>query len=202
MGPTVSNCSLTGNTPSLLIDPQLGRRPVIPHAAAGRRTDPPVSVPRDASTNPAATAIPEPPLDPPGTRARFHGLYDGPAAEFCEVTPTANSAMFSFATTDPPARRRRVTTSASDAATLPSKNSEAQVVSTPATSMLSLTPIRRPDRGPGVSFRSSIHRTTPPKVPSSIRLRSGRAARPSRLRRPSTNRCSRPHRSPVEHRPR
>ncbi|WP_051047978.1 hypothetical protein [Rhodococcus sp. AW25M09] len=45
----------------MLIDPQLGRRPGIPHVAAGRRTDPPVSVPKDATTNPAATAIPESP---------------------------------------------------------------------------------------------------------------------------------------------
>ena len=38
------------------------------------RTDPPVSVPSAAGTNPAATAAALPPEDPPGTRVRFQGL--------------------------------------------------------------------------------------------------------------------------------
>ena len=40
----------------------------MPHAAAGMRMDPPVSVPIDASDMPVATAIADPPLDPPGDR--------------------------------------------------------------------------------------------------------------------------------------
>ena len=41
--------------------------PVVPHNEAGMRTDPPVSVPRATGTIPAATATPEPLLEPPGT---------------------------------------------------------------------------------------------------------------------------------------
>ncbi len=40
----------------------------MPQSAAGIRTDPPVSVPRPAATMRAATAAPEPPLEPPAIR--------------------------------------------------------------------------------------------------------------------------------------
>jgi hypothetical protein len=52
--------------------------PTIPHSAAGWRIEPPVSVPIDHGTLPAATAAAEPPDEPPGTRARSHGLSVGP----------------------------------------------------------------------------------------------------------------------------
>jgi hypothetical protein len=38
----------------------------MPQSAAGILTDPPVSVPSAIGTRPAATATPEPLLDPPG----------------------------------------------------------------------------------------------------------------------------------------
>ena len=42
--------------------------PVMPHQEAGSRTEPPVSVPIAQGASPAATATPEPLLDPPGVR--------------------------------------------------------------------------------------------------------------------------------------
>ena len=45
--------------------------PTMPHSAAGWRIEPPVSVPSESGANPAATAAAEPPLEPPGTRARI-----------------------------------------------------------------------------------------------------------------------------------
>ena len=50
------------------ISPNVGFSPTTPHADAGMRIDPPVSVPIDAHPMPAATAAAEPPLEPPGER--------------------------------------------------------------------------------------------------------------------------------------
>ena len=52
--------------------------PTIPHSAAGWRMEPPVSVPIAIGAWYAATAAAEPPLLPPGTRSRAHGLAVGP----------------------------------------------------------------------------------------------------------------------------
>ena len=52
--------------------------PVTPQSAAGWRIEPPVSVAVAAGTMRAATAAAEPPEEPPGTMAGFHGLRTGP----------------------------------------------------------------------------------------------------------------------------
>ncbi len=77
-GPTVSSDQAVGTTPRVGTRPQVGRIPVTPQNAAGMRTEPAVSVPRDASTRPAATAAPLPPLEPPQTCSGFQGLSAGP----------------------------------------------------------------------------------------------------------------------------
>eukprot|EP00953_Heterococcus_sp_UTEX-ZZ885_P014852 8383-Heterococcus_DN1.PRE.1 len=46
----------------------------MPHHAAGCRILPPVSVPNEPSTEPAATAAAEPPEEPPGACCRLRGL--------------------------------------------------------------------------------------------------------------------------------
>src|SRR5215208_2992943 len=53
-------------------------KPNSPQWEAGIRIDPPPSVPCASGTMPAATHAAEPPLDPPGLYARFHGLLVGP----------------------------------------------------------------------------------------------------------------------------
>ena len=70
----------------------MGLIPTIPHRAAGWRMDPPVSVPNAHGARPAATAAALPPDEPPGTRARSHGLSTGPNAEFSLDEPIANSS--------------------------------------------------------------------------------------------------------------
>ncbi len=52
----------------------------MPHHAAGRRTEPPVSVPMAQGASRAATATPEPLLEPPGVRgtSRSHGFHGVP----------------------------------------------------------------------------------------------------------------------------
>ena len=57
--------------------------PVMPVTAAGWRIEPPVSVPVAAGASRAATAVDEPPEDPPGISAAllpafFHGLSTSP----------------------------------------------------------------------------------------------------------------------------
>ena len=56
------------------IRPKLGFNPTVPQNAAGIRTEPPMSEPSARGTQPAATAAPEPPDEPPGVRALSHGL--------------------------------------------------------------------------------------------------------------------------------
>ena len=50
----------------------------MPDSAAGWRIEPPVSVPIPNGAWYAATAAAEPPLLPPGTVSRSHGLLTGP----------------------------------------------------------------------------------------------------------------------------
>ena len=48
--------------------------PIRPQNDAGMRVEPPPSDDIDSGITPAATAAAEPPDEPPGVRARFHGL--------------------------------------------------------------------------------------------------------------------------------
>ena len=60
----------------------------MPHHAAGRRTEPPVSVPIATGARPAATATPEPLEEPPGVRCTVgsHGFRGVP---MCVLVPEA-----------------------------------------------------------------------------------------------------------------
>ena len=83
----------------------------MPQAAAGMRIEPPVSVPTVPSDMPVATAIAEPPLDPPGDRDGSCGFLAGPNPESSLVVPKANSWRLVLPTnTAPASRKRRVTT--------------------------------------------------------------------------------------------
>ena len=63
----------------------------MPHAAAGMRIEPPVSVPTDAKHMPSTTATAAPPLDPPAERVWSRGCRTGPNAVSSLVVPNANS---------------------------------------------------------------------------------------------------------------
>src|SRR5690349_10668058 len=89
----------------------------MPQSAAGCRMEPPVSDPSATGEKPAATATAEPPLDPPDMCSGFHGLRDGPNAEFSVDDPIANSSQFVLPITTAPAAPRRVMTVASNGAT-------------------------------------------------------------------------------------
>ena len=72
-GPTWSRLGASGTTPLQDTSPNVGFSPPRPHAAAGIRIDPPVSVPRVAKAIPVATETAEPLLDPPGDRSGSSG---------------------------------------------------------------------------------------------------------------------------------
>src|SRR5437762_3910926 len=113
--------------------------PTTPQYAAGSRTEPPVSVPRLPSASPAATATAEPPDEPPGTRARSHGLRALPYAEFSLDEPIANSSQFVLPTITAPAALSRAVTVASYGGTKSASMRDAAVVRMPAVAITSLT---------------------------------------------------------------
>src|SRR6185312_951139 len=87
--PNIPQCSsdqVTRSAPSRLTRPNVGFSPATPQSAAGRRTEPPASVPMEASTAPEPTVAPDPPLDPLAVRVGSTGLLlrpvsvDGPNA--------------------------------------------------------------------------------------------------------------------------
>src|SRR5262245_62372831 len=70
----VSMDHMPGLRPYRLTRPQVGLRPTNPPQAAGPRTEPPVSSPREVAHVKAAVAPPEPLLEPPVNRSRSQGL--------------------------------------------------------------------------------------------------------------------------------
>ena len=70
IGPIWSNDEANATNPKRDTRPYVGFNPTIPQYEAGWRTEPPVSLPRVKLTCPAATAVAEPPLDPPGTASK------------------------------------------------------------------------------------------------------------------------------------
>src|SRR6185436_20566291 len=90
--------------------PYVGFTPTTPHNDAGCLTEPPVSDPSAIGTMPAATAVADPPDDPPETRVVSHGLRTGPNAEFSFDEPIANSSQLVLPITTAPAFVRRSTT--------------------------------------------------------------------------------------------
>src|SRR5207248_10306162 len=94
-------------TPSKDNRPNVGLYPTTPQYAAGRISEPLVCVPIAAGTCPSATAAAEPDDEPPGVCAARHGLRVLPGCR------KANSVVTVLPSTNPPARRRRITHSAS-----------------------------------------------------------------------------------------
>ena len=78
MGDTVSIVQARGTTLWLLTRPMVGRMPTMPLTEEGNRMEPPVSVPSAPRQVRAATAAPDPPLDPAGKRPGFQGLRHVP----------------------------------------------------------------------------------------------------------------------------
>jgi hypothetical protein len=87
--------------------------PTRPQHAAGIRIEPPPSLPWAIGTIPAATAAPDPPLDPPGVRSGTQGLAVGPKRRDSVVGRIPFSGSVVLPTITNPASRRRRTRNAS-----------------------------------------------------------------------------------------
>ncbi|MDW3217235.1 MAG: hypothetical protein R8F63_01370 [Acidimicrobiales bacterium] len=102
-------CSASGMSE---MRPRWGLSPKSPLRAAGMRIDPAPSLADAAPTSPAATAAPEPPLEPPGVRPRFHGLRVSPVAGDSVNPQIASSGRFVIPMVIAPASSRRWTCTA------------------------------------------------------------------------------------------
>ena len=103
--------------PRWLTRPKVALTPTMPQYAAGVRTEPPMSVPREAKVMPAATLAAPPPLEPAGMWSVFQGLRTVPKCGLSDVPPAASSCMFSLPRMTAPAFRYCCTAKASSVGT-------------------------------------------------------------------------------------
>src|ERR1700722_311960 len=113
--------------------------------------EPPVSLPSEYGTVPAATVAALPPLLPPGTRSTSHGLPTEPNAEFSVDEPMANSSQLVLPTHTAPASNNRCTAVPVYGGLYPLRIFDAAVVSVPSTQSTSLSAIGMPHSGDAVS---------------------------------------------------
>src|SRR5580692_9241751 len=117
--------------------------------------EPPVSLPSEYGTDPAATVAALPPLLPPGTRSMSQGLPTGPYAEFSVDDPMANSSQLVLPTHTAPASNKRCTAVPVYGGLNPLSIFDPAVVSMPSTQSTSLSAMGMPHNGEAVSGCSS-----------------------------------------------
>jgi len=93
--------------PALETRSSVGFRPKMPQQCAGTRIEPPMSLPMSSGASPAATAAAAPPLEPPGVRARSHGLFVRPKTGLSVCRSASSSETFVLPRTIAPACRIR-----------------------------------------------------------------------------------------------
>lgn len=177
----VSSCHHSrGSRPTT---PFVGLIPASPQKAAGIRIEPPVSVAVAIGAIPAATAAPEPPLEPPGDQSGAQGLRVTPNRRFPVKPSQANSGVFVLPTGIAPAARSRPGTSPSRSAGGASANkSEPYVVGKPLRSSMSFTRNGTPASGPASSPRATrSSRAAASARASSARSRTTAFSSPSRF---------------------
>ena len=131
--------------------------PTVPVKDAGWRIDPPVSVAVAPSARCEATAVEEPPEDPPGTRSAslsdaFQGLIQGPKRLVSLDEPIANSSLLSLPSITAPSAQRLAVTVDSYVGVKSSRMLLQAVVRTPSVQKRSLTPKGIPSSGPASPF--------------------------------------------------
>src|SRR6266581_7659532 len=118
MGPAVSWLCAIGMMPARLTRPSVGLMPTIPFAEDGQTTDPSVSEPIATAHRLAATAAPEPELEPHGLRSSAYGFRHCPPRPLQPDSERverklAHSDMFALPRNTAPAARRRAATAES-----------------------------------------------------------------------------------------
>src|SRR3984893_9376556 len=152
IGPAVSCADDLGTIPARLTRPRVGLRPTIPQALAGHTMEPSVWAPTPSRAWPAATATPEPELDPEGLRSSAYGFAAWPPRVLqplveCVDRKLAHSDRFALPMITAPASRSRLTRKASpDSAS--SSAGEPDVAGIARTALLSLTGTGPPSSGP------------------------------------------------------
>src|SRR6185369_17905830 len=104
IGPILSRLQLRVIKPWRLTRPNVGRSPVTPQIPEGSTIDPPVSVPIEKPTSPAAVAEPGPADEPLELRSVFHGFRVEPPNH---TPPCASAPIESLATSTAPAAASR-----------------------------------------------------------------------------------------------
>src|SRR5215469_15172733 len=141
MGPSLSSDQQSVIAPVRGTRPYVGLNPVIPQRMLGATMLPPVSLPIEKATRPAAVAAPGPALEPDAPSSGSHGFMVWPPNQ---MSFNARAPKLSFAISTAPAAVRRSTTTESRAGTRSLNGSAPYVVGMPAVSSRSLTPYGTP----------------------------------------------------------
>src|SRR5205814_3365408 len=117
IGPAVSWLCAIGTMPSRLRSPRVGLMPTRALVLDGDTIEPSVSLPIAAAHNEAATATPDPELDPDGLRSNAYGFFVCPPRPLqpldeCVDRKFAHSLRFVLPSTIAPASRSRPTMNA------------------------------------------------------------------------------------------
>src|SRR5690606_21109976 len=108
--PTVWKSPASGGKPCRRgIAPIEDRRPMQPQWLAGRRVEPPASVPSASGATPAIKALAAPPLDPPGDRSGAQGLPVDPKTRLLVCPASASSGVLVLPNMTAPAARSLAT---------------------------------------------------------------------------------------------
>src|ERR1041385_3127493 len=107
-----------------------------------------MSLPSSSAERPAAIAAADPPDEPPGERARSHGLFVVPKTGLYVCASAANVGVFVFPTTTAPAAGSGATGPASRSGTCPAGIWARDVARPRAVSNVSLIVIGTPWSGP------------------------------------------------------
>src|SRR6267154_5070483 len=100
MGPSLSSDQQRVMAPVRGTRPKVGRKPVTPQRIAGLTMLPPVSLPTEKPTSPAAVAAPGPALDPDAPSSNSHGFIVWPPNQM-SFNARAPSESFAISTAPP-----------------------------------------------------------------------------------------------------
>src|SRR5439155_17065564 len=145
MGPSLSSDQHNVIAPVRGTRPYVGRNPVTPQRMLGDTILPPVSLPMENPTNPAAVAAPGPALEPDAPSSNNHGFIVWPPNQ---MSFNASAPKLSFATSTAPASFNFRTTAASVIGTRSRNGSAPYVVAIPVVSSKSFPPQGIPCDGP------------------------------------------------------
>src|SRR3954463_10060396 len=100
IGPSLSSDQQSVIAPVRGTRPNVGLRPVTPHRMLGLTMLPPVSLPIEKATRPAAVAAPGPALEPDAPSSNNHGFIVCP---LYQISFKASAPRLNFATSTAPA---------------------------------------------------------------------------------------------------